>query len=137
LKLYTIGSAWFSGDEKEKGAIAPGQLADFAMLTADYFTVPQEQIKRLESVLTVVGGKVVYAAQEFSPHGPPPLPVLPDWAPVAHYGGYQNPPLAAHRHVDGRGCAHAAPPTARRPVNHDASLPSQGFWGAGCSCWAF
>jgi len=62
LRLWTEGSSWFSSDTSAKGAIQIGQLADLAVLSADYFTIPQEEIKSLESVLTVVGGNVVYAA---------------------------------------------------------------------------
>ena len=62
LRRYTVGSAWFSGEEEQKGAIVPGQLADLAVLSADYFSVPEDDIKGIESVLTMVGGKVVYAA---------------------------------------------------------------------------
>ena len=88
LRLFTVGSAWFSQEENVKGRIAPGQYADFAVLTANYFSVPEEQIKNLESVLTVVGGKVVYAAAPFQDLAPPPLPpVSPAWSPVAHFGG--------------------------------------------------
>jgi predicted amidohydrolase YtcJ len=65
LRLWTVGSAWFSSEEGKKGALVPGQLADLAVLSADYFSVPEEDIKRLESVLTLVGGKPVYAAAEF------------------------------------------------------------------------
>jgi predicted amidohydrolase YtcJ len=50
LRLYTIGSAWFSGEEEVKGRIAPGQLADFAILSADYLDVPEEQIRGIKSV---------------------------------------------------------------------------------------
>ncbi len=92
LRLFTVGSAWFSQEETVKGRIAPGQYADFAVLSDDYFTVPEEQIKNLESLLTVVGGKVVYAAKTFEDVAPPPLPpVSPAWSPVAHFGGYQSP----------------------------------------------
>ena len=82
LRLYTVGSSWFSSDDGKKGSIVLGQLADLAVLSADYFAVPEEEIKRIESVLTIVGGKVVYAAKEFSKLAPPPLPVSPDWSPV-------------------------------------------------------
>jgi predicted amidohydrolase YtcJ len=61
LKLYTMGSSWFSTEDGKKGALAPGQLADLAVLSADYFSIADEEIKQLESVLTIVGGKVVYA----------------------------------------------------------------------------
>ena len=77
LRLYTVGSSWFSSDEGKKGSIAAGQLADLAVLSADYFSIPEEQIKQLESVLTIVGGKVVYATKEFAKLAPPPLPVSP------------------------------------------------------------
>src|SRR5215813_13468355 len=90
LKLYTVGSSWFSTEDSKKGVLAPGQLADFAVLSADYFSVPEEEIKQLESLLTVVGGKVMYAAGEFSQLAPPALPVSPDWSPVKQYGGYTN-----------------------------------------------
>jgi len=62
LRLYTVGSAWFSFDEGRKGSIESGKLADLAVLNADYITVPDDQIRALESLLTVVGGRVVYAA---------------------------------------------------------------------------
>jgi predicted amidohydrolase YtcJ len=90
LRLFTVGSAWFSGEEQSKGRIATGQLADFAVLTADYLSIPEEQIKNIESALTVLGGDVVYAVAPFDSLAPPPLPpVLPAWSPVAHFGGYQ------------------------------------------------
>jgi len=92
LRLYTVGSAWFSGEEAVKGRIAPSQRADFAILSTDYLTVPEEQIRDIESVLTVIGGDVVYAAAAFLAVAPPPLPaVAPAWSPVAHFGGYQAP----------------------------------------------
>src|ERR1700720_2084328 len=72
LRLYTQGSSWFSSESGKKGAIAPGQLADFVALTDDYFSVAEEQIKGIESVLTVVGGRIVHATNEFAPHAPPP-----------------------------------------------------------------
>src|SRR5207344_1896009 len=48
LRRYTAGSAWFSGEEAKKGSIAPGQIADLAVLSADYFSVPEEEIKAIE-----------------------------------------------------------------------------------------
>jgi len=94
LRLWTVGSSWFSSEDGKKGSIVPGQLADLAVLSADYFSVPEEEIKHLESVLTVVGGKPVYAAEEFSKLAPPLPPVLPEWSPVAVYGGYARPGIA-------------------------------------------
>jgi predicted amidohydrolase YtcJ len=61
LRFYTIGSAWFSHDEDKRGSIEVGKLADLAVLSADYLTVPAEQIGRIESLLTMVGGKPVYS----------------------------------------------------------------------------
>ena len=91
LRLYTVGSAWFSGEEEVKGRIAPGQFADFAILSADYLNVPEEQIPSIESVLTVTGGDVVYSAGPFTTFAPEPLPpVSPAWSPVAAFGGYQT-----------------------------------------------
>src|SRR2546429_640317 len=91
LTLYTKGSSWFSGESDKKGAIISGQLADLVALTDDYLYVPEEKIKDIESVLTVVGGKVVYGAEEFKDLGPPPLPVLPEWSPIKVFGGYGAP----------------------------------------------
>jgi predicted amidohydrolase YtcJ len=91
LRLWTAGSAWFSSEQGRKGALVPGQLADLAVLSADYFSIPDEDIKRLESVLTLVGGKAVHAAAEFAALAPPALPVLPAWSPVAKFGGYGAP----------------------------------------------
>jgi predicted amidohydrolase YtcJ len=90
LRRYTVGSAWFSGEEDKKGTIEVGKLADLAMLSADYFSVPEQEIKGIESVLTIVGGKVVYAASDFKRLAPPPLPVSPSWSPTATYGGYHR-----------------------------------------------
>ncbi len=90
LRLFTVGSAWFSQEEEVKGRIAPGLYADFALLSEDYFEVPEERIRSIQSVLTVVGGQVVYAAAPFTGLGegltPPALPpVSPAWSPVAHF----------------------------------------------------
>src|SRR4026207_896389 len=61
LRLYTQGSSWVSSESGCKGAVAPGQLADLVALTNDYLSVPEEKIKSIESVLTIVGGKIVHA----------------------------------------------------------------------------
>ena len=66
LRLYTIGSAWFSSDEKRKGSIEVGKLADLVVLNGDYLTVPEERIPSLESLLTIVGGRIVYTAPPFA-----------------------------------------------------------------------
>jgi predicted amidohydrolase YtcJ len=66
LRQYPGGSAWFSGEQDKKGSIEKGKLADLAVLSADYLTVPTDKIGDLESVLTLVGGDVVYGAGEFA-----------------------------------------------------------------------
>jgi hypothetical protein len=116
LRLYTHGSAWFSGEAEKKGTLAAGQLADLAVLSDDYFNCPEEQIRRIESVLTICHGKVVHASAEFASLAPNLPPVSPGWSPVGQFGGYANEPPAAHTHTpvfgaDGRlwemgcGCA--------------------------------
>ena len=65
LRFYTLGSSWFSFDEKKRGSLEPGKLADLAVLSQDYMTVPVSEIRNTESLLTMVGGKVVYAAGPF------------------------------------------------------------------------
>jgi predicted amidohydrolase YtcJ len=91
LRLYAVGSAWLSREEEVKGRIAPSQYADFAILSVDYLTVPAEQIRTIESVLTVTGGDVVYSAPPFVTLSPDALPpVSPEWSPVAIFGGYQR-----------------------------------------------
>src|ERR1700735_5026696 len=107
LRLWTVGSSWFSTEESAKGSIAPGQLADLAVLSADYFSVADEEIKDLKSVLQIVGGKPVYAVEEFHELDPAIPPVLPEWSPVATYGGYARPVAApASLHARQVGTAH-------------------------------
>jgi len=66
LRLYTLGSAWFAHDEDKRGSLEPGKVADLAVLSRDYLTVAVDQISTIESELTMLGGKVVYAAGRFS-----------------------------------------------------------------------
>lgn len=96
LRLYTTGSAWFSGEAGKKGTLAPGQFADLAVLSDDYFTCADERIRRIESVLTICDGRIVYAAGEFAALNPPLPPISPDWSPVNRYGGYANADRPAH-----------------------------------------
>jgi hypothetical protein len=67
LRLYTLGSAWFSFDEKQRGSLETGKVADLAVLSKDYMTVPVDQVGGIESLLTMVGGKIVYAAAPYRP----------------------------------------------------------------------
>ncbi|MDH3445134.1 MAG: amidohydrolase family protein, partial [Deltaproteobacteria bacterium] len=66
LRAFTLGSAWFTKDEKNKGSIETGKFADLAVLNADYLTVPEDRIPTLESLLTMVGGRIVYATGTFA-----------------------------------------------------------------------
>jgi predicted amidohydrolase YtcJ len=148
LRVYTQGSSWFSSESGKKGALAVGQLADLTALTDDYFSVQEEKIKSIESVLTIVGGKIVHAAEEFSSHAPPPLPVLPEWSPVKVFGGYGAPldvrkaaragvPLQ-HNHTSEchqHGCAHALHQLFT--ATDAARSRFADFWGLGCECSAF
>ncbi|WP_331695363.1 amidohydrolase [Pseudomonas sp. ZY71] len=140
LELFTHGSAWFSSEQGKKGQIKVGQLADLAALSADFFHVEEEAIKWIESVMTVVGGKIVYAAGDFEDLGPRSIPVLPDWSPVVKVPGHWRPnsPLQAQVHQCSGPCAvhthsHEKARMSNAPVSDFA-----GFWGAfGCSCFAF
>jgi predicted amidohydrolase YtcJ len=133
LRLYTSGSAWFSGEQEQKGMLVPGQFADLAVLTDDYFQIPEEEIRSLESVLTLVDGKPVYAVGDFSSLAPPSIPVMPEWSPVSKFGGYGAPLYQytaqpqSHVHTAACGILHKPRP---------ASGMSQ-LWGSGCDCFAF
>ncbi len=63
LKLYTQGSAWFSSEDNRKGTLSVGSFADLAVLSEDYFAVEPDDIRCIESLLTIVGGRSVYAAR--------------------------------------------------------------------------
>jgi predicted amidohydrolase YtcJ len=63
LKLYTSNNGWFLREEDTLGSIEPGKLADLVVLSADYFSVPDEQLKKIRSVLTIVGGNIVHDAR--------------------------------------------------------------------------
>jgi predicted amidohydrolase YtcJ len=138
LELYTVGSSWFSTEDGKKGSLAQGQLADLAVLSSDYFSIPEEEIKNLDSLLTIVGGKVVYAASEFSSIAPPELPVSPDWSPVNEYGGYAQ---GEEQLTVGASSGHA---TSLHDGKHSAAhkthqwiLGDKGLWSLGCDCFAF
>lgn len=88
LKLFTVGGAWFMNAESEAGTIAPGRLADFAVLDRDYFSVPDDEIKSISAVLTVMDGRVVYGAQDYGNLSPALPAILPTWSPVKYFGSY-------------------------------------------------
>ncbi len=66
LRLYTLGSAWFSFDDDKRGSLAPGKLADLAVLSKDYLTVSVDEIGVIASLLTMVGGRVVHGAGPYA-----------------------------------------------------------------------
>ena len=66
LRIYTQGSAWFAHDDARRGALGVGKLADLAVLSEDYLAVPVEAIGGIRSLLTMVGGRVVYAAGPYA-----------------------------------------------------------------------
>lgn len=145
LRLWTAGSAWFSGEQDVKGTIRPGAYADLAVLSDDYFSVPEDSIKDITAVLTVVGGTPVHGTGDFADLAPPLPPPSPAWSPVATFGGHwqrragsQQPAWHARACHDacGSGCsihghAHQIAWTTPIPAS-DAGA----FWGAvGCSCF--
>jgi hypothetical protein len=137
LKLYTMGSSWLSTEDGKKGALVPGQLADLTVLSSDYFSIPEEDIKGLESHLTIVGGKVVYAKNEFAKLAPPELPVSPGWSPVAKYGGYAKSSDQALGATHSASCSHVGTPAEGRTQSHLKVLGDLGLWELGCDCFAF
>jgi hypothetical protein len=140
LRLWSRDNTWFSSDDGTRGAITVGQHADLAVLSSDYFAVPEETIGALVSDLTVVGGRIVHGAGDFGSYGPPLPPAMPDWSPVRTFGGYGGAAARAP-------AASAAPPLASACAVHrgdrrawDFASGGEGapFWSLlGCSCWAF
>jgi hypothetical protein len=147
LRLWTERNTWYSSEDGKKGQIKVGQLADFAVLSADYFSVPEDEIQDMQSLLTVLGGEIVYGAGDFSSLAPPLPPAMPDWSPVRTFGGYQARPQPTARHNNLAraatcGCAHSCGVHGHAHAKAWASKVQTGddhsFWGAlGCSCWAF
>jgi len=146
LRLWTHGSAWFSGEADVKGTLAPGMYSDLAVLSADYMSVPPEEIRRINAVMTMVGGGVVHGEGAYADLAPPLPPASPDWSPVgavpspgerqASLGNETQFARACHD-----GCASAC---AMHGHDHGIAwnnpIPARdlkSFWGAlGCSCFA-
>jgi predicted amidohydrolase YtcJ len=141
LRLWTHENTWFSSEVGKKGMIKAGQLADLALLSADYFLVPESDIPHLRSVLTVLGGKVVFGEGDYASMAPTLPKPMPDWSPVATFGGYHRSPQASAMLASACGCASAC---GVHGHDHAAALGRdvpvadvQSFWGSfGCGCWA-
>jgi predicted amidohydrolase YtcJ len=148
LRMWTENVVWFSNEEGTKGRIESGQLADLLVPDRDYFSCPDEEISDISSELTMVGGKILYAAGDFAnlDQGAPP-PAMPDWSPVRVFGGYAGgarvdadtarvenitASCACTHRCTLHGHDHAKAWTANLPIQDLKS-----FWGAlGCACWA-
>lgn len=148
LRLWTENVPWFSNEEGAKGRIERGHFADLVIPDRDYFSCPDEEIAEIGSDLTMVGGRIVYAAGDFAAldQGGPP-PAMPDWSPVRVYGGYGAPGARVQAtglavphmpHFNSGNCGVHGP---RHTAWDASSLPTsdlKAFGGAlGCACWAF
>jgi predicted amidohydrolase YtcJ len=141
LAMWTHENTWFSNEIGKKGQIKAGQLADLALLSDDFFSVPEHDIVHIRAVLTVLGGKVVHGEGDYRPLAPELPRPMPDWSPVATFGGYYQTPEARQKLASACGCASSC-----GVHGHDhasalgANVPAadvQTFWGAlGCGCWA-
>jgi predicted amidohydrolase YtcJ len=148
LRMWTENVTWFSNEEGRKGRIEVGRLADLIVPDRDYLSCPEEEIADTVSLLTVVGGRIVYASGDFARFDDnTPAPAMPDWSPVRTFGGYgawgskaaaansaqsQGAGCGCANHCNLHGHRHASAWSCKLPI---ADLKS--FWGAlGCSCWA-
>jgi predicted amidohydrolase YtcJ len=123
LRLWTEKNCWFSSEQGKKGQIKLGQLADFAVLSADYFAVPPNEIAGLQSLLTVLGGRIVHGAGPFSAMAPPLPPAMPDWSPTRWHG----------EPVVGTGVAGSR----AHPVGSALRAEPPPRFDGGCACWTF
>jgi predicted amidohydrolase YtcJ len=103
LTMYTQAGARLTGEQDVKGILKPGFYGDLAVLSDDFFTVPEQDIPHIESLLTITGGRIVYAAAEYEGMDEAIPAISPAWSPVAHYGGYQataKPSIAGARQAE-------------------------------------
>jgi predicted amidohydrolase YtcJ len=148
LRMWTHNVSWFSNEEGAKGRILAGQLADLMVPDRDFFVCPDEDIAEITAQLTVVGGKIVYAAGDFAAHDESaPPPPMPDWSPVRRSVGYG---ALARSHMEKAGSTniHASCGCAHECALHghahgkawNSHMPVEdlrSFWGVlGCACWS-
>jgi len=147
LRMWTEKVTWFSNEQGKKGRIEPGMLADLCVPDRDFYACAESEIADTTSLLTVLGGRVVWGTGPFAPlDDAAPPPAMPDWSPVRRWGGY-----AAWGETEGRplqAAMKAACACAKACGVHGhghakawgSTVPAgdlQGFWGAlGCACWA-
>jgi predicted amidohydrolase YtcJ len=150
LRMWTENVTWFSDEEGKKGRIQTGQFADLIVPDRDYFSCAEDEIADTVSELTIVGGKVVFAAGDFVRLDDTEVPpAMPDWSPVRTFGGYAGwgdpsgvgKPALERKLAMNCGCAnacdihghaHAKAWAGKLPIDDFKS-----FWGAlGCACWA-
>lgn len=146
LRFWTEANTWFSNEQGKKGQIAVGQLADLVALDRDYFSVAEDEIVHIESDLTLLGGKVVWGAGDFSREAPPIPPPAPDWSPVRTFGGYYTTKAQERTGFFAKIAASCGCSTACGVHGHDHAATARlqaptsdagSFWGAlGCACWA-
>ncbi|WP_257170448.1 amidohydrolase [Bradyrhizobium sp. SRS-191] len=148
LRMWTENVTWFSNEEGRKGRIEVGQFADLIVPDRDFFSCAEAEIADITSHLTMVGGRVVYAASDFKTlDDAAPPPAMPDWSPVRRFGGYgawlakDDTGAVRAQAMQMCGCANAC---GMHGHDHARSWSSQlpvadlkSFWGAlGCACWA-
>jgi len=63
LRAYTIDAAYASHSENELGSVSPGKLADLVVLSQDVFTIDPAEIHKVEALLTIFDGRVVYRSE--------------------------------------------------------------------------
>jgi predicted amidohydrolase YtcJ len=126
LRAYTLGGAWLTREEDKKGTLEVGKLADLALLSDDYMSVPEDRISRITAVMTMVGGKVVYGADAFASLAPEPPRLVRDWLPAQKYPGYYQ---AASREAELRYAAAPPVPQKLRVLRDDGDA-----WEIGCGC---
>ena len=149
LRMWTEKVTLFSNEVGKKGQIAVGQLADLIVPDRDFFACAEDDIAGTSSLITVVGGNVVYATGEFAAlDDSPPPPAMPDWSPVRKYGGFaawkrggeSGVPLqqvASTACACARACGVHGHDHRRAWLGNAPTSDYKGFWGAlGCACWA-